>query len=938
MLRIKTIFNSTYQFQRLFSLYKTNNEKNSMSSPAILNSTIKTLIDKKQYKQAVDLCYQNLEKCTNYTISIAINACNILNDYQRGIDIKEKIPSNALENSYIQTSLIRFYTQCHDIDNALHLFSSITKKNSFIYTAMFKGLISNNMPEKVLDLFDEMTFKPDKFILAVLFNACGEVANDRAMKIGRKLLDDMLNNYRNDIVLLNSAIDMLMKFGDVQGAERIFGSIKTKDIITYNAMMKGYIRNKIYEKSLDLFEQINFNVDDVTYIIVFNACAQLANDRAIKTGKKLLHEMPNIHRNNNVLLTSAIDMLMKFGDVQGAERTFDSIKKKDIITYNAMMKGYVQNEMYEKSLDLVEQMDSNLNHVTYAILFNACVQLANDRAIKIGKKLLHEMSNNYRNNTVLLNSAIDMLMKFGDVQGAERIFDSIKTKDIVSYGAIMKGYIRNEMYEKSLDLFEQINFNVDDVTYIIVFNACAQLANDRAIKIGKKLLHEMPNIHRNNNVLLTSAIDMLMKFGEVENAEHFVKLIRNKNIMTYGALMNGYNINGEPWKCLKIFQEIKQKNIVLNEIIWNLVIGSYSQIGMIRQAEYISNQIPLHIQNEKQIQNSMIHMWGKCGSIVKAQNVFKLVYDPGTVTYNAMINGFGLNGMGSEAIELYREMPNNLHNEISHICVLNACSHSGLLHQAQNIFNEINLKTEKIVTIMVDCLSRLFLFDEALNMIDEYEKKNSPCFVMYMCLLSGARNNRNRNLSEKIYNRMKYLFPDQKQRLGSGVVLLSNIYSSVGEHQLAKNFRSSQIKELGVKVKMGLSWTDANGEIVAFKAHDHSHPQSREIHAEAGRIHRELIEDGYKCDSSWVTRELYEEETIESALCGHSERLAIAFNFIQRPIPEFIQVTKNLRVCGDCHEATKRIARIRQREIIVRDANRIHHFYKNGQCSCQDHF
>ncbi|CAF3771817.1 unnamed protein product [Rotaria sp. Silwood1] len=431
---------------------------------------------------------------------------------------------------------------------------------------------------------------------------------------------------------------------------------------------------------------------------------------------------------------------------------------------------------------------------------------------------------------------------------------------------------------------------------------------------------------------------MLMKFGEVENAERFVKFVRNKNIMTYGALMNGYNINNEPWKCLKILQEIKQTDIVLNVIIWNIVIGSCSQIGMIRQAEYISNQIPLHIQNEKQIQTSMIHMWSKCGSIIKAQNMFKSVYDRDTVTYNAMINGFGLNGMGSEAIELYREMPNNLHDEISHICVLNACSHSGLLHQAQNIFKEINLKTEKIVTVMIDCLSRLFLFDEALNMIDEYEKKNSPYFVMYMCLLSGARNNHNKNLSEKIFNRMKYLFPDEKERLVSGVVLLSNIYSSVGEHELAKNFRSRQIKELGRKVKKGLSWTDANGEIVAFKAHDHSHPRSKEIHAEADLIQRELIEDGYKCDSSWVTREMQEEETIESVLCGHSERLAIAFNFIQRPIPEFIQITKNLRVCGDCHETTKRIARIREREIIVRDANRIHHFYKNGQCSCQDHF
>ncbi len=37
-------------------------------------------------------------------------------------------------------------------------------------------------------------------------------------------------------------------------------------------------------------------------------------------------------------------------------------------------------------------------------------------------------------------------------------------------------------------------------------------------------------------------------------------------------------------------------------------------------------------------------------------------------------------------------------------------------------------------------------------------------------------------------------------------------------------------------------------------------------------------------------------------------------------------------------QATKLIAKIRQCEIIVRDANRIHHFYPNGQCSCQDHF
>ncbi|CAF4003270.1 unnamed protein product, partial [Rotaria sp. Silwood1] len=799
-------------------------------------------------------------------------------------------------------------------------------------------LISNNMSEKVLDLLDEMTFKPDNFNLTVLFNACAEVANDRAVKIGRKLFDEMPHYYRNDIVLLNSAIHMFMKFGDVQNAEHIFDSMKKKDIITYNAMMKGYVGSVMSEKVLDLFEQMHLKLDNVTFIIIFNACAQLANDRAMKIGRKLLDDMPNDYQNDSVVLTSATHMLMKFGDVQSVEHIFDSMKKKDIITYNAMMKGYFENDMCEKVLDLFEHIHLNLNHITYSIVLNACTQLANDRAIKIGRKLVDNMPHNYRNDIVLLNSAIHMFMKFGDVQNAEHIFDSMKKKDIITYGAMMKGYVGNVMSEKALDLFEQMDLKFDNATFVIVFNACAQLANDRAMKIGRKLLDDMPNDYQNDSVVLTSATHMLMKFGEAESAERIVKLVRNKGIITYGALMNGYNMNDEPWKCFKILDEMKQKDIVLNEIIWNILIGACSKIGMIRRSQYIIDQIPLHIQNQKQIQNSLIHMWSKCGSIEKAQNVFKSVYDRDNVTFNAMINGFGLNGMGSEAIELYRQMPNNLHDEVSHICILNACSHSGLLHQARSIFNEISLKTEKIVTVMTDCLSRLFLFDEAEKLIDEYEKTNPPNFVMYMCLLSGARNNRNRNLSEKIYNRMKCLFPDQKQRLLSGAVLLSNIYSSVGEHQLAKNFRSNQIKELGTKVKIGLSWTDGSGEIVTFKAHDHSHPRSSEIHVEADLITSELIEDGYKCDSSWVTRELHEEETIESVLCGHSERLAIAFNFIQRPIPEFIQITKNLRVCGDCHEATKRIARIRQREIIVRDANRIHHFYKNGQCSCQDHF
>ncbi|CAF4433392.1 unnamed protein product, partial [Rotaria magnacalcarata] len=90
----------------------------------------------------------------------------------------------------------------------------------------------------------------------------------------------------------------------------------------------------------------------------------------------------------------------------------------------------------------------------------------------------------------------------------------------------------------------------------VVFNACAGLANDRAINIGRKLLDEMPENYRNDVVVLTSAMHMLMKFGDVESAERIFRSIKAKDADMYGVLMNGYNLNGESWKCFKIFEEM----------------------------------------------------------------------------------------------------------------------------------------------------------------------------------------------------------------------------------------------------------------------------------------------------------------------------------------------------------------------------------------------
>jgi hypothetical protein len=128
-----------------------------------------------------------------------------------------------------------------------------------------------------------------------------------------------------------------------------------------------------------------------------------------------------------------------------------------------------------------------------------------------------------------------------------------------------------------------------------------------------------------------------------------------------------------------------------------------------------------------------------------------------------------------------------------------------------------------------------------------------------------------------------------------------------------------------------------NGKVYEFVSDDTSHPNIKEIHEELQLLTEEMMKAGYKPDISWITRDIEGEEEKKELLCHHSERLAMAWAMMNTEPGTTIRITKNLRVCGDCHTATKFISKVSKREIIVRDMSRYHHF-KDGKCSCDDYW
>jgi hypothetical protein len=117
---------------------------------------------------------------------------------------------------------------------------------------------------------------------------------------------------------------------------------------------------------------------------------------------------------------------------------------------------------------------------------------------------------------------------------------------------------------------------------------------------------------------------------------------------------------------------------------------------------------------------------------------------------------------------------------------------------------------------------------------------------------------------------------------------------------------------------------------------DGAQAKRKEAYEKVRELHEEIRAIGYVPDTRFVLHDI-DEGAKERALMYHSERLAIAFGLVSTPPGTPLRVMKNLRICGDCHNAVKLIAKVTGREIIVRDNKRFHHF-KDGACSCGDYW
>ncbi|KAK7363606.1 hypothetical protein VNO77_05755 [Canavalia gladiata] len=546
------------------------------------------------------------------------------------------------------------------------------------------------------------------------------------------------------------------------------------------------------------------------------------------------------------------------------------------------------------------------------------------------------------NDTVTTNHLINCYIRLRRIDHARKLFDEMPQRNVVSWTSLMAGYVRQSQPNMAFSLFNQMQgalVQPNEFTFATLINACSILAN---LDIGRRIhaLVEASGFH-SNLVVCSCLIDMYGKCNRVDEARLIFDSMCTRNVVSWTSMITAYSQNAQGHHALQLLKELNHSSLLdkPNHFMLCSAICACASLGSLGSGKIIHGVvIRLGHDSSDVVASALVDMYAKCGCVNYCDKIFRRILNPSVIPYTSMIVGAAKYGLGTFSLQLFQEMVDRRiePNDITFVGVLHACSHSGLIDKGLELLNSMRGKygvmpDAKHYTCIADMLGRVGRIEEAYQLAKSVQVEGEGYALLWGTLLSASRLHGRVDIALEASNRLI----ESNQQVAGAYVTLSNTYALAGDWEKAHNLRS-EMKRTGVYKEPGSSWIEIKESTYLFHAGNVSKcSQGREMLSLLRELEERMKERGYVGGTSGLVFVDVEDEAKEEIVSLHSEKLALAFGLINTPKGVTIRIMKNLRMCRDCHETFKLISDIVEREFVVRDVNRFHHF-KNGLCTCGD--
>ncbi|KAF8115420.1 hypothetical protein N665_0027s0036 [Sinapis alba] len=636
-----------------------------------------------------------------------------------------------------------------------------------------------------------------------------------------------------------------------------------------------------------------------------------------------------------------INMYSKLDHPDSARLVLRLTPSRNVVSWTSLISGLVQNGHFSSALlEFFEMRREGVfpNDFTFPCAFKAAASL---RSPVTGKQIHGLAVKCGRIVDVFVGcSAFDMYCKTKLRGDARKMFDEIPERNLETWNAYISNSVTDGRPWEAIEAFiefRKIGGHPNSITFCAFLNACS----DGFLLILGEQLHGLvfrSGFDRDVSVC-NGLIDFYGKCMKIHCSETVFAEMGMRNAVSWCSLVAAYVQNHDDEKASLLFLRSRKEIVETSDFMISSTLSACAGMAGLELGKSVhAHAVKACVEKTIFVGSALVDMYGKCGCIEDSEQAFDEMPEKNLVTMNSLIGGYAHQGQVAMALALFEEMaPRGCGpppNYMTFVSLLSACSRAGDVENGMKIFDSIKSRYgidpgAEHYSCVVDMLGRAGMVERAYEFIKKMPIQ--PTISVWGALQNACRMHSKPHLGVIAAENLFKLDPKDS----GNHVLLSNTFAAAGRWAEANTVRE-EMKGVGIKKGTGYSWITVKNQVHTFQAKDSSHRMNKEIQTMLTKLRNEMEAAGYKPDLKLSLYDLEEEEKA-AEVAHHSEKLALVFGLLALPLGVPIRITKNLRICGDCHSFFKFVSGSVKREIIVRDNNRFHRFM-GGTCSCKDYW
>jgi pentatricopeptide repeat protein len=655
-----------------------------------------------RYVEALTCFDQMLNEniCPNsVTFASMLKICGSIENVEKGMQIHEEITTMGLlrKDVILGNALVDMYSKCGVFEKAQKVLSELPIRSTQSWNALIAGYAQKGRCFEALNCLKQMKragFSPNSFTYVCLVKACG---NSGAIEKGKLIHAESSTKGLVDknVTLGNALIGMYAKCGMLGKAKDVLEELPTQDVLSWSALISGYVHQGKCHEAISCFKQMQIHgvsPDVVTFVCILKACGEKG---AIDEGNVIHNDIVNngFLAKHIALGTALVDMYAKCGVLGKAQQVLEGLNVRNETTWNSLIAGYADHGQFHIALNCFEQMQRERHHpsiITYTCILKACGCIG---AVDKGKQIHDEISSKglLDKDIVLGNALVDMYAKCGFLLKAQEVLEEIHVQDVVSWNALLSGFIQQGLCCEALICFEKMEnmgFSPDNVTLICMLKSCGCIG---AINTGKQI-HDtiLTRGLLDKDIGLGGAlVDMYAKCGKFVMAQSVFDGLHVRNVVSWSSLIAGYARQGRSYEALECFERMQSEGLYPNSVTFVCILYACCRIGLWDESNSFFESMTRNygISPNAEHHNCLVSFLGFTGHFDKAMSLIEMMpscdYDALWLALLAACRKWG----NMELASLVFDQAVRLKNGYGSACVLRAgdCADLGTQRKEERI-------------------------------------------------------------------------------------------------------------------------------------------------------------------------------------------------------------------------------------------------------------